>query len=88
MILSLPFEHCLNCFRLSVTVHVCCVHLGILFSTPVSQSPARHLKVQTVLELSGKIYLYIEPGSGKNKHILHVFQARLILLPVKIQLHT
>lgn len=50
----------------------------------MSQSPARHLKVQTVLELSNKIYLYIESASGKNKLILNVFQAHLILLPLKI----
>lgn len=88
MILSLHFENYLKKCRLSLTVHVCSDHLGILFSIPLTQSPARHPKVQSVLGSSGKIYLRIEPASGKNKLILHVFQAHLILLPVKIQFHT
>jgi len=88
MILSLYFETYLKKHRLSLVVCVCFVHWGILFSTPKSPSPARHLKVQTVLEFSGKIYLSIEPASGENKLLLPLFQAHLLLMPVKIQFLT
>lgn len=53
----------------------------------MSQSPARHLKVQTVLELSDKTYLCTKSASEKNKLILHVLQAHLVLLLVKILFH-
>lgn len=58
MILSLHLENFFKKF--SLTVPVCCLHLCFLFSTIMSQFPARHLKVQTVLELNDKTYIELQ----------------------------